>query len=168
MGECELKWANPPSLIGETDDEGCSRFDLPVYVRVEVLHLGEGREPFLIVSSDKKDWNEGGDGLTASAGDDFNYRTQVFGEFPNNVRDYNGCGLNVGEWNELAMVISETKAIYWINGRPRASIVFEEGDLPTVKPFIGLGTWTGAPIRARGFDLSRDPEKLALLNDICH
>lgn len=147
------------------DVEGHIRVTLPVYVRVEVFPEGPDTECFIIATLNKRRFGHGGDGLTIYGSvhrTDFAFRTNVFDGFPEDER-HNHVRLRPGEWNEMAMVLAEDKATYWINRTAVATCFLIDGELPSAEAlYIGLANYT-TPYAFRGFDFSRDPAPLSVL-----
>lgn len=127
----------------ESDHEGHVRWQLPAYVSVEVLPHGVDTECFIIASLDKQGWDRG-DGLTVCAcgnRTDFDFRTQVFGRFPQ-VQRHANVRLKPKTWNTMDLALSETRAVYFINGIRVATMLIRPGELPSSTPFIGMYGFT--------------------------
>lgn len=135
----------------ESDHEGHVRWQLPAYVSVEVLPPEASTECFIIATLDKQEWNRG-DGLTVcGCGNrtDFDFRTKVFGKFPQ-VQRHANVRLNPKTWNTMDLALSETRAVYFINGIRVATMLIRPGELPSPTPFIGMYGFS-SPYKARNF-----------------
>lgn len=126
----------------ESDHEGHVRWQLPAYVSVEVFPHEAGTECFIIASLNKQGWSgtSRGDGLTVYAcgnRTDFDFRTQVFASFPK-VKRHASVRLEPKAWNTMDLALSESHAVYFINGIRIATMSIRPGELPSPTPFIGM------------------------------
>eukprot|EP00438_Fugacium_kawagutii_P000619 Skav224341 [mRNA] locus=scaffold2411:24096:26202:- [translate_table: standard] len=143
-------------------------YALPVYFRAEVRPLTPDAECFLVATLNCRVWGLGGDGLTAYGSvnrGDFTFRSQVFGGFPRaqvHARQSERL-LKMGQWNEMAMVLSERKATYWINEKMVATCRLSPGDLPAAEVYLGLISYRNG-YEVRGFDVTREP---LMIQHIC-
>jgi len=138
----------------ERDASGAIRWRLPVLVKVDVFPPDANTECFIIATENKKQWGNGGDGLTVCASvdrTDFDFRYEVFGQFFDRGRRFAHVTLKRGQWNSMALALHEESAVYFINDRQIAS-VDSLRELPTKTPAIGVYGFTTS-YRARHFSV---------------
>mmetsp|Transcript_119558 Transcript_119558/g.283927 ORF Transcript_119558/g.283927 Transcript_119558/m.283927 type:complete len:297 (+) Transcript_119558:36-926(+) len=139
----------------ERDASGAIRWRLPLLVTVEVFPPDANTECFIIATENKKQWGNGGDGLTVCASvdrTDFDFRYEVFGQFFDRGRRFAHVKLKRGQWNSMALAVHEESAVYFINDRQVHSVEISPRELPTKTPAIGVYGFTTS-YRARHFSV---------------
>lgn len=154
----------------EQDSAGHVRWRLPLHASVDVFPPGSNTECFIIATDNKRGWGQDGDGFTVCASADscdFDFRTKVFGKFPNAVRRHNKVQLNQKQWNTMELALSEKHATYFLNGERIATIEFTGDDLPSTTPFIGMYAFTTS-YKARNFRIRSLQPRIVTMQPIWH
>lgn len=173
MSQCAMHFG--ATAVGHWDDleqdsAGHVRWRLPVHASVDVFPPGSTTECFIIATDNKLGWGQGGDGFTVGASVgccDFDFRTKVFGRFPDAVQRHSKVKLEQKQWNTMELALSENRAVYFLNGKQVATIEFKGGELPSKAPFIGLYAFTAA-YKARNFKMRSLQPRIVTMQPIWH
>lgn len=101
-------------------------------------------------SKNKKPWGQDSDALSwffATHRQDFTFRTEMFGGFPNCKRPHGGFKAEIGKRYKFYAEIYEDRATYSIDGQEYASCTYEVGKVPKTG-HVGFGIYAGNEVKA--------------------